>query len=179
MHVVVLDKTDAVTLGTPSVTDIVANGIGEDELLRLAASAERGSEHPLGEAIVAAAGERGLVLAEARGFNAIPGFGVEAKVEATELVLGSVALMRQRGIVVDGLEAKASDLSDEGKTPVFVSANGDVKGVIAVAETIKPDAAAAVDQLRDRGLDVVMLTGDNHRTAGSVARQIGIDRIVA
>ena len=179
VHVVVLDKTDAVTLGTPSVTDIVANGIGEDELLRMAASAERGSEHPLGEAIVAAAGERGLVLAEARGFNAIPGFGVEAKVEATELVLGSVALMRQRGIVVDGLEAKASDLSDEGKTPVFVSANGDVKGVIAVAETIKPDAAAAVDQLRDRGLDVVMLTGDNHRTAGSVARQIGIDRIVA
>ena len=179
IQVVVLDKTGTLTMGKPSVTDIVATGINENELLKLAASAERGSEHPLGEALVEAATTRGLVLEEAQGFSAIPGLGIAARVNGTRLLLGNLALMRQRGLALNGLESRALELSRQGKTPMFVAANGEPKGIIAVADTLKPESRDAVSALRAQGLEVIMLTGDNRRTAEAVATQIGIDRVVA
>ena len=179
IRVVVLDKTGTLTMGQPSVTDVIAHGTSDDELLRLAASAERGSEHPLGEAMVAAAKEKGLILEEAHEFNAIPGFGVEARVNGARLVLGNLALMKQEGISLNGMEDRALELSRQGKTPMFVSTDGEVKGIIAVADTLKPESRAAVTALRSQGLTVVMLTGDNPRTAEAIAREVGIDRVVA
>lgn len=179
IQVVVLDKTGTLTMGKPSVTDIITDGIGEDELLALAASAERGSEHPLGEAMVIAANDRGLTLEEVKDFNAIPGFGIEAGVNGTRLALGNLALMRREGFSLNGLEAKAEALSLEGKTPMFVAVNGELKGIIAVADTLRPESKAAVEEMQAQGLEVVMLTGDNRRTAEAIAKQIGIDRVVA
>ena len=179
IQVVVLDKTGTLTMGKPSVTDIIVDGISEDELLTLAASAERGSEHPLGEAMVIAAKDRGLALEEVKDFNAIPGFGIEARVNGTRLALGNLALMRREGFSLNGLEAKAEALSLQGKTPMFVATNGEVSGIIAVADTLRPESKAAVEAMRAQGLEVVMLTGDNRRTAEAIAKQIGIDRVVA
>ena len=179
VQVVVLDKTGTLTMGRPSVTDLIALGTSEDELLRLAASAERDSEHPLGEALVAGARERGLQLEEAREFEAMPGFGIEAKINGSRLLLGNLALMEREGLSLNGLESKASEFSLEGKTPMFVAASGEVNGIIAVADTLRPESRAAVQAMRAQGLEVVMLTGDNRRTAEAVAAQVGIDRIVA
>ncbi|MCH8185825.1 MAG: heavy metal translocating P-type ATPase, partial [Chloroflexi bacterium] len=179
VQVVVLDKTGTLTMGHPSVTDVVALRSSEDELLRLAASAERGSEHPLGEALVAGARERGLQLEEAREFEAIPGFGIEATINGSRLLLGNLALMEREGLSLNGLESKASEFSLEGKTPMFVAANGEVSGIIAVADALRPESRAAVQAMRAQGLEVVMLTGDNRRTAEAIAAQVGIDRIVA
>ena len=179
VDVVVLDKTGTLTMGKPSVTDIVAIGTSEDELLRLAASAERGSEHPLGEAIVSAAGARGLPLEEAGGFHNFPGLGIEARVDGADLVLGNLALMQGRGLALNGLASRAQELSREGKTPMFVAANGQVRGIIAVADTLKPESKEAVKALRAQGLEVVMLTGDNRYAAEAIGGQIGIDRVVA
>jgi Cu+-exporting ATPase len=177
---VVLDKTGTITEGKPSVTDvIVADGIAEDELLRLAASAERGSEHPLGEAIVQAAQERALPLVDAREFQAVPGHGVEARVEERRLLLGNLKLMQERGLALDGLAPRTEALAQEGKTPMFVAVDGRLAGVIAVADTIKPSARDAVAELRRMGIGVVMLTGDNQRTAEAIARQAGIERVLA
>ena len=179
IQVVVLDKTGTLTMGKPSVTDIITDGISEDELLALAASAERGSEHPLGEAMVFAANDKGLTLEEVKDFNAIPGFGIEAGVNGTRLALGNLALMYREGFSLNGLEARAEALSLEGKTPMFVAVNGELKGVIAVADTLRPESRAAVEGMQAQGLEVVMLTGDNRRTAEAIAKQIGIDRVVA
>ena len=179
VDVVVLDKTGTLTEGKPSVTDVVTEGMGEDDLLSLAASAERGSEHPLGAAIVSAADEWGLSPPVASDFRAMPGLGVEARVNGGRLLLGNLALMRQERVVLDGLETRATELSREGKTPMFVVADGEVKGVIAVADTPKPEAAATVAALRRQGLEVVMLTGDNRQTAEAIARQLGVDDVVA
>ncbi|MEX2159483.1 MAG: heavy metal translocating P-type ATPase [Dehalococcoidia bacterium] len=177
---VVLDKTGTITEGRPSVTDvIVADGIAEDELLRLAASAERGSEHPLGEAIVQAARERGLPLVDAQEFQAVPGHGVEARVEERRLLLGNLRLMQDRGLALDGLAPRTEALAQEGKTPMFVAVDGRLAGVIAVADTIKPSARDAVAELRRMNIEVVMLTGDNQRTAEAIARQAGIERVLA
>ena len=179
IQVVVLDKTGTLTMGKPSVTDIITDGISEDELLALAASAERGSEHPLGEAMVFAANDKGLTLEEVKDFNAIPGFGIEAGVNGTRLALGNLALMYREGFSLNGLEARAEALSLEGKTPMFVAVNGELKGIIAVADTLRPESRAAVEGMQAQGLEVVMLTGDNRRTAEAIAKQIGIDRVVA
>ena len=179
IQVVVMDKTGTLTAGKASVTDIVATGMSGDELLRLAASAERGSEHPLGEAMVAAAEERGLALGEAKEFTAIPGFGIEASINGTRLVLGNLALMEREGLALNGLEDRALQLSRQGKTPMFVAGGGHVEGIIAVADTLKPESSGAVSALRAQGLEVIMLTGDNHRTAQAIARRAGIDRVVA
>ena len=179
IQTVVLDKTGTITMGTPSVTDVVATGISEAELLKLAASAERRSEHPLGQAIVAAAADIGLALEDSVDVNALPGFGIQAGVNGRRLVLGNLALMRSQGMPLDGLDARATDLSRQGKTTVFVAVNGDVKGFIALADTLKPQSKEAVAALRAQGLEVVMLTGDNRRTAEAIARQVGIDRVVA
>jgi Cu+-exporting ATPase len=177
---IVLDKTGTLTEGKPVVTDIVTvDGGDEDELLRLAASAERGSEHPLGEAIVERARERGLELADTEGFNAIPGHGVEVTVSDRRLLLGNLRLMDEREIALGPLHDRAETVATEGKTPMFVAVAGQIAGLIAVADTLKPNSREAVDKLRQIGLEVYMVTGDNRRTADAIAAQVGIDRVLA
>jgi Cu+-exporting ATPase len=177
---VVLDKTGTITEGKPSVTDVVtADGLPGDDLLRLAASAERGSEHPLGEAIVQEARARELALADIEEFNAVPGHGIEAEVEGYRLTLGNLKLMQDRGFELNGLASRGETLSQEGKTPMFIAVDGGVAGIIAVADTVKPGAVGAVAELHEMGLEVVMLTGDNRRTAEAIARRVGVDRVLA
>jgi Cu+-exporting ATPase len=180
LQTIVLDKTGTITAGQPVVTDVLpADGFDASELLRLAASAERGSEHPLGAALVRRADELRLTLAAATRFNAVAGHGVEAEVEGRALLLGNLRLMTERGVELNGLGARAEQLAGAGKTPMFVAVDGRGVGLVAVADTVKPDAAAAVAALRAQGLEVVMLTGDNERTAQAVARQVGIERVLA
>ncbi|HEU4456779.1 MAG TPA: copper-translocating P-type ATPase [Longimicrobium sp.] len=179
LQTVVLDKTGTITRGEPALTDIVVEGVAEDELLRLVASAERGSEHPLGEAIVRAARARNLPLADATGFRALAGHGIEATVDGRAILLGNEKLMRDRGMDVDGWTARAEALADGGKTPMYAAVDGKLAGLIAVADTIKPESREAVRELRRMGLEVVMITGDNRRTAEAVAREAGIDRVLA
>jgi Cu+-exporting ATPase len=177
---IVLDKTGTLTQGKPVVTDILAaSGFVEDELLRVAASAERGSEHPLGESIVSAARERNLELEDTVEFNAIPGHGIEAQVGGKRVLLGNLKLMQERRFFLNGLQEKAAQLSQEGKTPMFLGINGQTAGIIAVADTLKPNSKAAVKELHKLGLEVVMLTGDNRRTAEAIAREVEIDRVLA
>jgi Cu+-exporting ATPase len=178
-RVVILDKTGTLTAGRPAVTDISATGLDESELLTMAASVERGSEHPIGEALLAAAEQRGLALGEPQGFNAIPGLGVEASVDGARVLLGNLALMRREGVAVNGLDAQAVALAESGKTPMFVATDGDAKGVIAVADALRPESREAVQTLRRQGLEVIMLTGDNRHAADAIAGQAGIDRVVA
>ncbi len=177
---IILDKTGTLTQGQPVVTDIVtAHGFEEEELLKIAASAERGSEHPLGESIVNAAKEKGITLVEAAAFNAVPGQGIEATINGHNVLLGNLKLMQDRGLSLDGLEEKGAQFSGEGKTPMFVGVEGRAAGIIAVADTLKPDSKEAVSELHRLGLEVVMLTGDNWRTAEAIAKQVGIDRVLA
>ena len=175
IQTVVLDKTGTLTQGRITVTDIVAPAIADNQLLELAASAERGSEHPLGEAIVAAAKERGLTLEPVSQFQALPGHGVVAQVNGTRVTLGNLALMQTRSLLLNGLESQAQELSHQGKTPIFVALNDEVVGIIAVADTVRPESREAVEALHRLGVDVVMLTGDNRGTAEAIARQVGID----
>ena len=179
IQVVVVDKTGTLTTGVPTVTDIVPADIDEDELLRLAASAERPSEHPVGEAMVTAATEKGLALAEVGEFNAIPGLGIEARVDDNGIVVGNMALMLQREFPVNGLDQSAAALSQQGKTATFVAVDGEVKGVVAVADAVRPGAKEAVTDLREKGLQIVMLTGDNRVTTEAIADELGIDHVVA
>lgn len=175
---VVLDKTGTITQGQPTVTDILPHASWEaDELLRLAASAERGSEHPLGEAIVSFAGERGIQLARPQEFDAVSGHGIEATVDSRRLLLGNAKLMRDRGIEID--EDAATKLAELGKTPMFVAIDGQFAGIIAVADPIKDSSRSAVTKFHALGLEVVMLTGDNRATAEAIARQVGIDQVQA
>lgn len=180
LQVIVLDKTGTLTQGQPAVTDIVVNGgVTEGELLQLAASAERGSEHPLGEAIVERAKERALPLVEPKEFQAIAGHGIRAIVEGKDILLGNLKLMQDEGIALDGLGEEAVRLSDEGKTPMYVAVDGEAVGIIAVADTLKENSKEAVTELRRLGLEVYMLTGDNHRTAEAIGRQLGLDHVLA
>jgi len=177
---VLLDKTGTLTRGEPKVTDIVAVPSSyQDEVLRLAASAEHSSEHPLGQAIVKAASERKLELSTASEFKAIPGQGVEALVEGKKLVLGNLGLAKARGLSLNGLEAEAERLWQEGKTVMFLGMDSRAVGIIALADTIKPNAREAVAALHRLGIEVAMLTGDNRRTAEAIAREVGIDRVLA
>jgi len=177
---VVLDKTGTLTRGKPVVTDVVPLGsIAQGELLRLAASAERGSEHPLGAAIVEAAMDQGLEMEKAQDFHAIPGHGIQANINGHRLLLGSPMLMQQHAARLNGGEAVAAELSRQGKTPMLVAVNERVEGIIAVADTLRPEARKAVDDLHRLGLEVAMLTGDNRPTAEAIARQVGIDRVLA
>ncbi len=178
--VVVLDKTGTITKGQPAVTDIVVNGKWRaEELLRLAASVERGSEHPLGEAIWAEATARGLSLAETAGFKAEPGHGVQAEVEGRSVAVGNVRMMEARGISLNGLQTEVARLQSEAKTTMLVAVDGVVEGVIAVADTIKEGSKEAIEELHRMGLKVVMITGDNQKTAEAIARQVGIDTVLA
>ena len=179
IDVIVLDKTGTLTMGSPKVTDVIVDGVSEEDLLMLAASAEKGSEHPLGEAIVAAAVEHGQALQEVKEFNAIPGRGIEASVNGTHVTLGNLALMQERSYALNGLEARVTELSTQGKTPMYIALGDRVGGIIAVADTLKPEAKDVVKSLHAMGREVVMLTGDNRRTAEAIARDLGIDRILA
>ncbi|MHB1131595.1 MAG: heavy metal translocating P-type ATPase [Chloroflexota bacterium] len=180
LHTLVLDKTGTITKGKPELTDIITeNGFEEELVLRLAASVERNSEHPLAGAIVAGAQARGLTLGQGQGFAAIPGQGVVATVEGQLVLLGNSKLMAERGVALGRLEAEAQRLADDGKTPMFVALAGKAAGIIAVADTVKDDSVSAIAALKDLGLEVVMLTGDNRRTAMAIGRQVGVDRVLA
>ena len=179
VDVVVLDKTGTLTVGKPSVTDVLPLYADDDYLLRLAASVESGSEHPLGAAIVTASDERGLASLPSIDFEALPGLGITATVDGRRAALGNEALMRAEGLDAAPLADEARRLAAQGKTPIYVAAGGRIEGLIAVADTLKPDSPAVVAALRDRGIEVVMLTGDGLATAEAVAAQAGIDRVVA
>ena len=179
VNAVALDKTGTLTLGKPSVTDVISLRMPEDDLLRLAASAERGSEHPIGKALVDAASDRSIALNDAADFRALPGHGVQAMVNGSTVVLGNPALMNETGASLDGLEDRGRELSAQGKTPVFVAVDGNAAGVIAVADTLRPESREAVEAMHRLGLEVVMLTGDDRRTAEAIAAQVGIDRVIA
>lgn len=177
---VVLDKTGTLTEGKPSLTDVVvASGWREDDLLRLTAAAEVGSEHPLSRAIVAGALARNLDLPEATAFAAVVGHGIEASVEGRNLVIGNAKLMVDRGVSLNGLTEQADVLASGGRTPMYIAVDGQSAGIVAVADTIKPSAREAIRQFHAAGIEVVMMTGDNRRTADSVAKELGIERVFA
>jgi Cu+-exporting ATPase len=162
------------------VTDIItAHSFSQEEILRLAASAEHNSEHPLGEAVVKAALEKKLELSPSSDFNAVPGQGVEALVEGKKLLLGNLRLMKERGLSLDRLEEKAAKLLEEGKTVMFLGLDSKVAGIVALADTLKPNAKEALQALRKIGIETAMLTGDNQRTAEAIAQEAGIDRVLA
>ena len=180
INAVLLDKTGTLTQGKPAVTDIIAaGGYSKDEILRLAASAEKNSEHSLAEAIVKEAAEKNLSLSPASEFNAIPGFGIEAVVDGKKLLLGNLKLIQERKISMTTLEIQANELWLAGKTVMFIGVDGQAAGMIALADTIKPDAVNVVRQLHKMGIEVAMVTGDNQRTAEAIAKQAGIDRVFA
>jgi len=177
---VVFDKTGTLTIGRPSVTDIVALGeLSDADALALAASGERGSEHPIGQAIVREASERGLRLDDPHDFEATPGLGIRATVRGRAVLLGNRSLLSAAGIPTEVATAVLERLQADGKTAILVAVDGRLVGVIAVADTLKPHAVQAVRALRDMGIEVIMMTGDNARTAQAIARQAGIDRVIA
>lgn len=182
LQAIVLDKTGTLTRGQPSVTDVVASEthqLDETYLLSLAGSAERGSEHPLGEAIVQAAQARGLELSEPQNFEAVTGHGILAQLNGQQVMVGSRRLLVERRIHLNGLEPKAEQLQSQGKTVVWLALEQEAVGLIGIADTIKEGSQAAVSQLKQMGLQVIMLTGDNHATAEAIAAQAGIDRVLA
>lgn len=183
IQTIIFDKTGTITEGKPEVTDILAvNGMSEEELLILAASAERGSEHPLGEAIVHGAEKKDLSLFKTQTFNALPGHGIEVTIENQSLLLGNKKLMIDRGISIDTVETveTVSDtLAGEGKTPMYIAKDGQIVGIIAVADTVKANSLKAIEKLHKMGLEVAMITGDNKRTAQAIAKQVGIDRVLS
>ena len=177
---IVLDKTGTITSGKPALTDvIVAQGFSENELLTLVASAEQVSEHPIAAAIVTAAEGRGLRLERPEKFQATAGHGIQATVGGRTILLGNAKLMRDRSIDVGELATNADALAADGKTPVFAAVDGRAAGVVAVADQVKPESADAIRAMKALGLEVVMITGDNRRTAEAVARQVGVDRVLA
>jgi Cu+-exporting ATPase len=200
---VVLDKTGTITRGQPAVTDILLRkepepvpalqtaagrdggnkdesfAISQMEILRLAASVEKGSEHPLGEAILAEAGERSLSLSEPEGFKAEVGLGVQAQVDGHEVLIGNLRMMETHDLPLNGLVPEVERLQNEAKTAMLVAIDGEVQGVIGVADTVKEGSRQAIDALHEMGLKVAMITGDNRKTADAIARQVGVDRVLA
>ena len=177
---VIFDKTGTLTEGKPTVTDIIPlRGIDSDQLLMIAATAEKGSQHPLGQAIVAEATERGLDMAEAESFDSVTGRGIQAVIKGRALLVGNHGFMEQSSVFVDEIKDQSLMLAAEGKTPVYVAIDGELAGVIAVADIIKQTGTEAVELLLDMGIEVVMITGDNSKTAAVVAAQAGIDRVLA
>jgi P-type Cu+ transporter len=191
LHTIVFDKTGTLTKGEPSVTDVIiaeqnndiesqtGSPLTVEDLLHLAASAEMNSEHPLGEAIVHGAEDRGLSPSKTDAFDSIPGHGIVAEVEGRQVLLGNRKLMRDRQVAFTSLMGKAEALEGEGKTVMFVALDGKPAGLIAVADTLKENTAEAVRRLQKLGLETIMITGDNRRTAEAIARQVGIDRVLA
>lgn len=182
IQTVVLDKTGTITKGKPELTDLVVadgNPWTDDEMLRLAASVEKVSEHPLAQAIIDGAQARKLELDDVKDFEAIPGHGVSAQVSGRSLLIGNLKLMNREQIALGSLEEKSKSLADDGKTPMYVAIDGQAAGIIAVADTVKEDSAEAIAILQKMGIEVVMITGDNRRTAEAIARKVGITRVLA
>lgn len=181
VNVVVLDKTGTITKGQPAVTNVIAesDNLKEEDLLRLAASVEKGSEHPLGEAIWAEATTRGLALVEPAGFKAIPGQGVQAEVDGRNVLIGNIRMFESQGISLNGLGSQVARLQSEAKTAMLVAVNNNPVGVIAVADTLKEGSKQAIEDLHAMGLKVAMITGDNKKTAEAIANQVGIDQVLA
>ncbi|EQA3578296.1 heavy metal translocating P-type ATPase, partial [Enterococcus faecalis] len=181
IQTIVFDKTGTITEGKPVVTDILVadSALSEAELLTLAASAEQGSEHPLGEAIVGAAKERQLPLVEGSDFSAIPGHGIRVTINERVLLLGNIKLMKEEAIELSTFVQQADRLAEEGKTPMFVAKDGSFAGIIAVADTVKDSSQTAIARLHKMGIEAVMITGDNKRTAEAIAKQVGIDRVLS
>jgi Cu+-exporting ATPase len=183
LNTIVLDKTGTITKGQPAVTDIVLTKgfleLRDDELLQMAASVERGSEHPLGEAIWAEAGNRGLTLFDPKGFMAVAGRGVSAEINGQLISVGNLKMMAEQNKAINGLEPEIERLQAEAKTAMLVSMDDEVKGIIAVADTLKDGSKEAVQSLRDMGLQVIIITGDNQKTAQAIAEQVGIKDVIA
>jgi len=180
IQTIVFDKTGTLTEGKPKVTDIVTvKGINEDYLLQIAATAEKSSEHPLGESIVKEAEERHLEFKKSVGFKAIPGLGIEVLIDDNITLLGNKKLMDESHVSLDNLEQASDKLAQEGKTPMYIAINGSLSGIIAVADTVKENSKKAIENLHAMGIEVAMITGDNKRTAEAIAKQVGIDRILA
>ncbi|MCL2183699.1 MAG: heavy metal translocating P-type ATPase [Chitinispirillia bacterium] len=182
VNTIVLDKTGTITQGKPAVTDVLlADGvdIDRDRLLLLTASAEKPSEHPLGQAIVQSAEGAGMALVNTTGFQSITGRGIEAVVDGHKIIAGNYKLMDEREIPLSNLKAVSDQLAGDGKTPMFIAVNGKITGIIGVADTVKPSSKAAIDCLRKMGIEVAMITGDNKKTAGAIAKQVGIDKVLA
>lgn len=180
IQTIVFDKTGTITEGKPKVTDIInSNGFSSDRLLQIAASAEKGSEHPLGEAIVKGAEEKELEFKKVDNFKAIPGYGIEVLIEGNYVLLGNKKLMEDRKISLENLEETSQRLAEEGKTPMYISVDGKIAGIIAVADTVKSSSKRAIEKLHSMGIQVAMITGDNKRTAEAIAKQVGIDIVLA
>lgn len=180
VETIVFDKTGTITEGKPKVTDIVVlDGITQDELLILTASAEKGSEHPLGEAIVRAAEEREGTFKKNDSFMAIPGHGIEVGIEGKTILAGNRKLMNDRNISLEDLEKASDRLAEEGKTPMYVAIDNKIAGIIAVADTVKENSKKAIERLHSMGIQVAMITGDNRRTAEAIAKQVNIDIVLA
>lgn len=180
LDTIVFDKTGTITEGKPVVTDILSvNGMSEKELLQLAASSEKGSEHPLGEAIVRAAEEKQLTFLPVDQFEAIPGRGIDVLIDNQMLLAGNKKLMTERGIALAEIDQASDRLATEGKTPMYIAIDGEMAGIIAVADTVKPHSTEAIEKLHQMGIEVVMITGDNKRTAEAIAQGVGIDRVLS
>ncbi len=176
---IVLDKTGTLTRGEPRVTDILSNGMTEQEILFLAGSAERASEHPLGQAIVRFAIEKGITLDNNDEFEALPGHGIKARIKGKTVLIGNERLMAEQGVAFGSLSPRIVEMSAQGKTPMLVAVDNAAAGIIVVADTVKEHSREAVSMLKQLGLEVVMLTGDNRRTAEAIARELGISRVLA
>lgn len=180
LNAVIFDKTGTLTKGEPSVTDVATTGkLDERAVLRLAAIAEKNSEHPLGEAIIRGARQRGVDIPDAERFQSIPGHGVDAVWQGKKILLGNRKLMKEQGVPIEGMLVKVEALENDGKTAMFVATDGKLVGIIAVADTLKDYSAEAVEQLHRLGLEVLMITGDNKRTAEAIGRKVKIDRVLA
>ncbi|MDP4179123.1 MAG: heavy metal translocating P-type ATPase [Bacillota bacterium] len=180
IQTIVFDKTGTITEGKPKVTDIITTGkINNNELLQIASSAEKGSEHPLGEAIVKKAEENSLEFKKVQSFKAIPGFGIEVVIEDKNILLGNKKLMEDRKISLENLEESSHKLASEGKTPMYISIENKISGIIAVADTVKNNSRKAIEKLHKMGVSVAMITGDNKRTAEAIAKEVGIDIVLA
>lgn len=180
VQTIVFDKTGTITEGRPEVTDIVTTEIADKrKLLQIAASAEKGSEHPLGEAIVKGASKENLQMLKVENFKAIPGHGIEVSVEGQSILLGNRKLMVERKVDLSVLEKESNRLAEEGKTPMYAAFDGKLAGIIAVADVVKESSARAIQKLHAMGIEVAMITGDNKRTAEAIAKQVGIDRVLA
>ncbi len=180
VNTIVFDKTGTITEGKPEVTDILTSGdITKQRLLQIAASAEKGSEHPLGEAIVRGAEKENLSIMGLESFTALPGYGIEVSIEGKKVLLGNRKLMAERGISLSVLEEESDRLASEGKTPMYIATDNKLDGIIAVADVVKDSSAKAIEKLHRMGIEVAMITGDNKRTAEAIAKQVGIDRVLA
>ena len=177
---VVLDKTGTITEGKPSVTDIIKlNGYDEQKLVQLTASIENKSEHPLGMAIVDYAKGKNISLSIVEGFNSLTGLGLTAVVDGQAVAIGNLTMMKEYSVNTEQAEKVSSRLASEGKTPIFVSINGELSGIIAVADTIKSTSKEAILKLKKTGIEVIMITGDNQRTADAIAQDAGVDKVIA